>query len=96
MLSVGKSVGDIATSSFRCTHNLHDLASLHTIVASNGVLHLDLGELSVLDSVLLEQLVLFLISEQEMLRHKLVLSDVDKQLTLIEEFNLASNGFSSS
>ena len=87
MLSVGKSVCDIATGCFRGTHDLHDLAPLNSVVAGYGVLHLDLGQLSVLDSILLEQLMLLLVCENLMLGDKFVLSDVHKQLTLIEEFN---------
>jgi len=85
MFSVGESVRDVSSGGFRRTHDLHDLAPLNTVVTSDGVLYLNLWQLSLLDSVLLEQLVLLLVGEHLMLGHQLMLSDIDQQLCLIKE-----------
>ena len=87
--SVGKPVGHVSASSLRGTNNLHHLATSNAIVSCYGVFNLDLWQLVVLHSVLLEQLTFLIVSENLMLRDKLVLSDVYKELLLREKLDLA-------
>ena len=87
--SISESVSDIAAGSLGCADDLHDLPALDTVVPSDGIFDLDLGQLCVLHTVLGQQLVLFLVGQHLMLGDELVLRDVHQQLRLIEELNLA-------
>ena len=88
-LSVGEPVGHISPGSLTGSDNLHDLAPLDAIVTSDGVFDLNLGKLSFFHAVLREQLVFLLVSEHEVLGDQLMLSDIDKELLLVEKLNLA-------
>ena len=83
------SVCDIPASCLAGSNNLHDLSFSDAKVLANGVLDGDARKLRFSHSVLLEQLSLLLLSQKNVLRHEIVLSDVDNELFLVKEFHPA-------
>lgn len=78
-------IRDVATSSLRVTRDFNDLKSGETVVASNGIVAQDAGQLALVQVILVQQLLLFLIREQSVLRDELVLRNVDQQFRMLEK-----------
>ena len=79
-----KPVGNVSASRLGGADDLHHLASLQAKIPRHGIATLDSHQLVVLQLVPQQQLLLLLLGHHNMLRHKLMLGDVDQQLGLEE------------
>ena len=86
--SVCDSVGDVAASCLRRSNDLHDLALSYPKVACDLILTLDLGQLTFLGTVALQQFSLLVVRQNLVLRHEFVVRDVDQQLLLHEHLKV--------
>ena len=77
-----KSVGDVTAGRLRGSNDFDDLASLEAVIPGHRVTGLDPHELVLLQPVPVQQLTLLLRHQDDVLRHQLVLRDVDQKLGL--------------
>lgn len=82
-----QSVADVATGSLRGSNDLHDLPSLQSEVASDGIAGLDAHQHVLLELVASQQLGFLFICHHNVLRHQLVFCDVNEKLRLEELFD---------
>ena len=87
LLWINDTVRNVFASSFTLSDNSEYLSLLSTEVASNGIVLLNTGQLTLLQTVLLEQIRLFSRRHQLMIRNEFVLSDINHQLILDESFD---------
>lgn len=81
-------IGDVDTGGLTLPSDFNDLSSLESVVLGDGVGEKDLGQLTDLDSVPLQQLLEVVLRHQLVLRHQFVLGDVDDELLELEELEV--------
>ena len=75
-LSNCDSIRDVSACSLTRSCNFHDLSSLNAEVFGNSVFALDLWQLVLLDSVLLQQLIFLLFVQQFVLRDQMMVRNI--------------------
>merc|ERR1712232_960668 len=76
-ISHAEPVGDVAPRGFRWPDYLHHLSSLHPKVPRCGIVELNPRQLGLFELVAVQQSILLVIRHRLMLRHELVMSDID-------------------
>lgn len=80
-------VGDVATSSFRRSNNLHDLSALQAEIACDRITGLDAHQHVLFQLVTGQQLTFFLRRHHDVLRYQFVFGDVDEKFRFEELFD---------
>ena len=86
--SVGDPVSDISASCLRRSDDLHNLALADAEVPCDRVIALYLGELVLSGTIALEKFGFFSVRQHLVLRYKLMVSNVDEKLLLLENFKV--------
>ena len=84
---IHNSISNILSCSFALADNSKHFSLLSSKIASYGIQFLDTRKLPFFQSILLQQIRLFLRLEQLVLRNKLMLCDIDDQFVLLETLN---------